>query len=51
MSNMKVAPKFSGVMANFRSAAVVGIPVESEESTGIAVDNMGLEQGTEEKLG
>jgi hypothetical protein len=35
------APKFSSVTANFRSAAVVAIPVESEESMGIAVDNAG----------
>lgn len=43
-SNMKAelqAPKFFSVTANFGSAVVVGIPVGSEESTGIAVDNAG----------
>ena len=38
MSNMQAypqAPKFSGIMTNFRPAAVVEILVESEESTRI----------------
>lgn len=47
MSNMKAelhwqAPKFFSVIANFRSAAVVAILVESEESTGMAIYIAGL---------